>query len=426
MAANDIINVMLFGKEVGRIGLNENDKTTTFQYNPDFLDEPDFDNIFPATGIIKRIPFPQVFGKYNNETFKGLPPQIADSLPDMFGNLIFKTWLESSDKTQKDITILEQLAYIANRGMGALEFQPSKKIPKRTTIDLSEIIAILNQVMEQKLSIGQKKIDSKALLNIFKIGTSAGGARPKILISKHKKTKKIIPGDLEYSDKYDHLLVKLSLNDELGYSPEIIEYCYYLTARKLGIRIMESHLIDDKHFATERYDRQNGQKLHCLTATGLTGWDFRSAEFSSYENLFELANFLKISHREIEELYKRMVFNLVFHNNDDHLKNHTFIYDREKYNWSMSPAYDLTYPMNPLLNFTKVSRALSINGKRQDINLEDLLKFAEEFTIKNPKGVIREVISLIPFWERQMDNCEVPQKVTQNIKSQFKAEILSD
>ena len=142
MADNNIINLFLFGKEIGRIGFNEQENKSSFQYNPEFLKTSTFLNLFPSTGIIKRIPQTQVFSKYNNETFKGLPPQIADSLPDMFGNLIFKIWLESNHKAQKELTIIEQLAYISNRGMGALEYFPSKKIPKNTSIDLKHYFKI--------------------------------------------------------------------------------------------------------------------------------------------------------------------------------------------------------------------------------------------------------------------------------------------
>lgn len=419
MAQNDIINVILFGKEIGRIGQYDHKKKTSFQYNPDFLGENIYKNVFPKTGIIRRTPNPQVFSKYNNPTFKGLPPQIADSLPDMFGNLIFRTWLEANQRKQKEVSVIEQLAYISNRGMGALEYAPSKKLPKKVTIDLHEIIEILKSVLDEKKNAQGNNLDTQALLNIFKIGTSAGGARPKILISEHKKTGRIIPGDLEYSNQFDHYLVKLSIDEDLGYSREVIEYCYYLAARKVNIQIMDSKLIDNEHFATLRFDRQDGQKRHCLTATGITGWDFKDPTHSSYENLFSLASFLNISHSQIEELYKRMIFNVVFYNTDDHLKNHSFIYDKENDHWSLSPAYDITYALNPLIAYKKSNRALSINHKRYNITLADVLKIADDFTIKNPKGIIEEVQETVPFWEEQMHHHEIPVHIIQKIKADF-------
>lgn len=413
MAKNNIINVSLFGEEIGRIGASEEDTGTSFQFRPEFLNSNKFLNLFPKTGIIKRIPQVQIFSKYNNKTFKGLPPQFADSLPDMFGSLIFKTWLDS--KNEKSISILEQLAYVANRGMGALEYYPSKEIPSNASIDLNEIIDVLKEVLDLKRNTQQKAINTQALLNIFKIGTSAGGARPKILISEHKKNGSLIPGDLICSNEYSHYLVKLGINEGEGYSREILEYCYYLMAKKIGIEIMDSKLIENKHFATLRFDRQNGSKNHILTASGMTGWDFRSSENSSYEQLFKLCSFLKISHAQKEELFKRMIFNIVFRNTDDHLKNHSFIYNEQKDNWRLSPAYDLTFALNPLLDFRKANRALSINGKRNGITLQDVLVIADKFTIKNPKGIIKEVESMIAELKKLMKEYGISKRVTTNV-----------
>jgi serine/threonine-protein kinase HipA len=180
-----------------------------------------------------------------------------------------------------------------------------------------------------------------------------------------------------------------------------------------------SKLIDQKHFATLRFDRQDGKKKHVLTASGLTGWDFQRPNDSSYENLFELALFLKVPNRDIEELFKRMVFNIVFCNSDDHLKNHAFIYDEAKDRWELSPAYDLTYSLNPLLNYTKTSRALSINGKRVDIQLEDVLTIAETFTIKNARNVIREIQDGIDFWIEKSKEIGISTGISERIHQRF-------
>ncbi len=414
MAPNDIIQVHIFGQEIGKIGYDPQHRRSSFQYHPSFFDSQQLNNIFPNTGIIRRTPMVQQYSQYFNDTFHGLPPQFADSLPDRFGSIIFKTWLTSKEET--DISILEQLAYISNRGMGAIEYFPSKKLPKRASIDLDEIIEVLREVLDLKQNKSQSKLDSQGLTNIFKIGTSAGGARPKILISEHKRTGKIIPGDLEYSDAYHHYLVKLSLDQEEGYHREVIEYCYYFLATSVGITMMDSKLIDDKHFTTLRFDRQDGTKQHILTATGLTGWDFKNPDVSSYENLFKLSSFLRVPHTQLEELYRRMIFNVIYSNTDDHLKNHSFLYQKEKSRWSLAPAYDLTYALNPLLQVTRPSRAMSINGKRQDITLEDVLKIADDFTIKNPKGIIREVQSKKEELLHLMSSFGIPEKVIQGIE----------
>lgn len=413
MASNKIINVNLFGQEIGRIGLEENQKRSTFQYNPIFLKSNTLQNIFPRTGIIKKTDYTQLFSQFDNETFKGIPPQFADSLPDMFGSIIFKAWLDS--KEQKKISVLEQLAYVGNRGMGAIEYSPSVKIQEKTTIDLNEIIEVLKEVLNLKRTTKQMDIDSQALINIFKIGTSAGGARPKIIISEEKETGKVIPGDLEVSDKYNHYLVKLAIDEEIDYPREVVEFCYYQIIKKVGIRMMDSKLIDDKHFATLRFDRQDGEKKHVLTASGMTGWDYKSPNESSYENLFKLCSFLKIPHSQIEELFKRMVFNVVYGNIDDHLKNHSFIYNKKDDNWQLSPAYDITFALNPFINFKNVKRALSINGKRSNIKLKDIYKLAEDFTIKNPEGVIRNIQSYRAELINLFKKHDIPELISEKI-----------
>lgn len=389
MAAQQTIRVILFGIEIGTIGFDEQTNRSSFQFHPDFLQRADLQNIFPDTKIIKRVPQVQLFSQFQSETFKGLPPQFADSLPDKFGSIILNEWIKQEEN--RSLNALEQLTYISNRGMGALEYKPQKQLPDHSRIQIEQVIEILKNVLGLKRSTKQDALTPAALVNIFKIGTSAGGAKPKILISEHNQTKEIVAGDLETSEDHNHYLIKLDLEERNGYQAEIIEYCYSIILKQLGIKMMDCKLVDNKHFATIRFDRQQGEKQHILTATGMTGWDFKSAEHSSYENLFSLCSFLKLPHAQLEELYKRMIFNVVFRNDDDHLKNHSFIYNRQKDNWQLSPVYDVTYSLNPQLNVINSRRALSINGKRSEIQLEDVLTIADKFTIKNPRGIIQDV-----------------------------------
>ncbi|WP_407402125.1 type II toxin-antitoxin system HipA family toxin [Chryseobacterium sp.] len=417
MAKNQIISVHFQGIEIGKIGYDENQKKSSFQYNPAFLEMDIFKKIFPY--VIRRSSSVQVFSEFEGETFRGLPPMIADSLPDYFGNVIFKEWLEASHKDFTNISPLEQLTYVGRRGMGALEFSPHKDIMSNSSVDVNEITEVVKKVLDLKKSVAEKGLSDMALLNIFKIGTSAGGARPKILISEHKETKDLVPGDLVTSEDYNHYIIKLSIDDAQGYSKEKVEFIYYQIATELGIEMMPSHLVDDKHFATIRFDRQKGEKQHILTASGMTGWDFKKPEHSSYENLFKLALDLKVPHKKIIQLYKRMVFNLVFANIDDHLKNFSFIYNKEKDHWNLAPAYDLTYPLDAFINYTRVARALSINGKRNKITKEDLLKIADQFTIKNPKGIISEVVEATERFRILGEQQEIPIKAIDKIESDF-------
>lgn len=416
MAIEKIINVIAFGLEVGKLGYDLDQGKSFFQYNPKFLNSGKYSKLFPF--IFKLTKSVQVFTEYQQDTFQGLPPMIADSLPDSFGNIIFQKWLAT--KEIQKVTPLEQLAYVADRGMGALEYKPIKELPNIPSVNIDEIITILEKVLKLKKDTTGKDLNELSLLNIFKIGTSAGGARPKILISEHKKTGEIIAGDRETSKDYNHYLVKLHIDEIDAYNKEKVEYAYYLLAQEVGITMMSSKLIENRHFATLRYDRNNGQKQHVLTVTGLTGWDFKSQpENSSYENVFKVALGLEVPHKDLQQLFKRMVFNFIFRNVDDHLKNHSFIYNKENNSWNLGPAYDLTYALNPLFTFKTISRALSINNKRTKINIKDLLTIAEEFAIKNPKGIIEDIKTLIPRWTQLANEIEVPKKIINSIDKEL-------
>lgn len=417
MARDKIIDVIVFNQEIGKLGYDIDQGKSFFQYNPEFLESGQYSKLFPF--IFKRTKPAQIFTEYQQDTFQGLPPMIADSLPDTFGNIIFQEWLTA--RGIQKATPLEQLAYVADRGMGALEYKPVKELPNTTSINIDDIISILEKVLKLKDDTSGASLDELSLLNVFKIGSSAGGARPKILISEHKETGAIIAGDRETSDEYNHYLVKLHLDDSDGYNKEKVEYAYYLLAQEAGIDMMPSKLIENKHFATLRYDRQHGEKQHVLTATGLTGWDYKSQpENSSYENVFKVALGLEVPHKDLQQLFKRMVFNVVFRNIDDHLKNHSFIYNKEENKWNLGPAYDLTYALNPLFTFKTTSRALSINGKRTEITLKDLLMIAEEFVIKNPKGIIEEIQALMPRWMEVAMELGIPENIIKAIQKEIK------
>ena len=416
MARDKIIDVIVFGQEIGKLGYDINQSKAFFQYHPDFLNSGKYKNLFPF--IFKRTKPAQIFTEFQQDTFQGLPPMIADSLPDTFGNIIFQEWLTL--RGIQKVTPLEQLAYVANRGMGAIEYKPVKALPETSTVDIDQVIKILEKVLKLKNETSGEDLSELSLLNIFKIGTSAGGARPKILISEHKETRAIIAGDKEISEDYNHYLVKLHLDDNDGYNREKVEYSYYLLAQEAGVNMMPSKLIENKHFATLRYDRQNGEKQHVLTVTGLTGWDFKSQpENSSYENVFKVALALRVPHKDIQQLYKRMIFNLVFRNVDDHLKNHSFIYNKVNDSWNLSPAYDLTYALNPLITFKTTSRALSINGKRTEINMTDVLKIADDYSIKNSQKIIDKIQSVIPKWKINASKLDIPKDIIDKIENEF-------
>lgn len=401
------IGVFFENQEVGKLGFDESTEKSIFQYNPKFLENGNFKSIFPF--VLKKTPTSQIFNQFKGETFKSLPPMFADSLPDIFGNMVFKEWMKANNK--KNVSPIEQLAYVGVRGMGAIEYKPSKLVDNDFTsdVDIEEMAELSKRILDVRAELRSDGLSHQSLLNMFRIGTSAGGARPKILVSEHKITGRLIPGDQNYSNEYYHYLIKLSIEE--SYSPEIIEYCYYRLATSLGIRMQPSKLIDGKHFCTERFDRVDGEKVHILTASGITGWDFKNPQYSSYENLFKLCNELVLPHAQIEELFKRMVLNVIFLNTDDHLKNTSFVYDNSTDRWNLSPAYDITFALNPLLNVRNVNRALSINGKRNDITIQDLLQLASDFSVKNAKNIIDNTIHAFDDLKIEMEKNTVPMRV---------------
>ncbi len=417
MSKNNLITIHAFGQEIGLLGFDPDKSASYFQYNETFLLSEGFSQMFPL--IFRKTKMTQVFDKYNNDTFRGLPPMIADSLPDLFGNIIFKAWMEAENKNMAQISVLEQLAYVGTRGMGALEYQPSKTIASSEIIDIESITKVVKQVLAQKNEISGAQMDNESLLNIFKMGTSAGGMRPKILISENKENGTIIPGDIIIDDRHNHYLVKLDIDDAVTYSREIVEFSYFKAATHAGVQMMDCKMIENKHFATLRFDRQNGKKKHVLTATGLTGYDYLDPKPSQYETLFALLNYLKCPHSDMEQLFRRMIFNLVFANSDDHLKNHSFIYDENLNEWGLAPAYDLTYSLNPELNIKTKSRALSINGKRENIELSDIKTIAEKYTIKNPMGIISQVQDSVAYWKDSVKELGLPTRIIAGIEKNF-------
>lgn len=412
------IKVFVFGEEIGILAYEPNTGISYFQYNEVFLNKQIYKNIFPFG--IKRVQQVQIFKGLNNRTFKGLPAAFADSLPDDFGNKIYQEWIKSHELTTKELTPIHQLAYMGNRGMGALEYFPGKFIESSGEINLNDIAEILKEVIDKKEGAEELKLSDFALLNIFKLGSSAGGARPKVIVSENKETGVLVPGDLVYSEDYKHYLVKLDIRNEVDdYNRALVEYAYYEMAKKSGIKMMATKLIENRHFATERYDRVNGEKVHVLTATGISGLDFREADPSSYETVFFIANFLNVPSSDIDSIFRRMVFNYVFHNTDDHLKNHSFMYDRNLDSWRITPAYDLNYSLDALNKWAGAVHALSLNGKRKGIELQDLLNIAQEYSVSSPKLIIEQIENASKEWKSTADALGIPFKVADSINEDF-------
>ncbi|WP_179019555.1 type II toxin-antitoxin system HipA family toxin [Winogradskyella forsetii] len=413
----DKLKVRIFGEEIGILAYDSIKAESYFQHSEVFLQRKHYTNIFPF--IIKRVSQTQIFKNYKAHTFRGLPPMIADSLPDDFGNQVFNQWIKSKDIDKHKLSPIFQLAYLSNRGMGALEYFPGKSLPKAGKINLDAITGILRKVLDVKKNHKELELSDLALLNIFKLGSSPGGARPKIIVSEHKKSKELIPGDVEYSNDYNHYLVKLNMDTDDGYSRELVEFGYYKLALLAGLDMMHCKMIDNKHFATIRYDRINGEKIHVLTATGISGYNFRDPSVSTYENVFAIANNLNLPSGDIDALFRRMVFNYVFNNVDDHLKNHSFLYEKENDRWRISPSYDINYSLNALRKWPNAPHMLSLNSKNTQIEVSDLLTIAEKYSVKSPKKIILEVCKVIYEWENIAEELNIPERVYLSIKDDF-------
>ena len=402
--------VKLWGTLVGVVALAEGEQYASFQYDSPFLQSGIQVSPLkmPLSDVIYR------FSELDKSAFHGLPGLLADTLPDRFGNAVFNAWLASIGKKKEDLTIIERLCYLANRGMGALEFIPALEY-RAPIVEVLQVESLL-QVVKEVLSNKENNIlrPSDGLVSLMEVGTSAGGMRAKasLLYNDELKTFRsgqvnALPGETYWIIKFGG--VDLRNTDALvaaNYSQ--IEYAYYLMARASGIRMNESRLYEfggTYHFMTKRFDRiidKDGktEKLHMQTLGALTHTSYNEPLLFSYEEAAQVMNKLGIGHNQIKEFYRRMIFNVITTNLDDHVKNTSFLMDRQG-RWSLSPAYDLTLSFNPESKWTS-QHQMFINGKAKDIMLDDVLKTAKAMSIKKPQAIkiINEVVYAVNKWSK--------------------------
>ncbi len=394
----------------------------------------EFDEAFIKTGLDLspiRMPLEELqkgkrifsFPGLPKQTYHGLPGLLADSLPDRFGNELINAWLARQGRTPESMNPVERLCYIGKRGMGAMEFEPATPGPGDTsiTIEIDELVKLAKEAMEVKKELDTSIDDKDGLMNIIRVGTSAGGARAKAVIAYNEKTKEIRSGQLEIPKGFTHWLLKLDgvTNDKLG-DPKgygRIEYGYYKMALACGIKMMESKLMEENgraHFMTRRFDRLSGnEKLHMQTLCGLAHYDYNQPTTYSYEQAFQVMRDLRLEHTDAQQLFRRMVFNVIAMNNDDHTKNISFLMDKEG-NWKLSPAYDVTYAFDPT-NLWLAQHQLSINGKRKDITVDDILTIAKEISLKKGKDIIEEIATGVSGWEGFANEAGIPVKQMEDI-----------
>ena len=420
----NLLEVKIWDRLVGVIVWNETSSSTSFEYSKEFIKrEIELSPLINplSTKIIKS----KADSIYTNtesldiDTSKGLPLFISDSLPDKFGTELFAKYLEKEGKNYRDLTPIEKLAYIGNRGMGALEFRPTKLNQDSTKIiDLKK----LNQLSKSLLNDEPiSNVDDMA--NLFHIGTSPGGAQPKVLININTKNGDIYRGDNLPSNDQESWMLKF--NKDIGLESDQyrgkIEYAYYLMAKKSKINIIESKLMEiegEYFFMTKRFDRKPNEKIHTQTLHAFAGMNFKLPNTYSYEQIFSILNKINLEYKCKEQLFRIMVFNVVSRNVDDHTKNFGFNMDKTG-EWRFSPAYDLTFTFNE--NFKRETpHFLSINGKNENVKLRDILHIANEYSINNPNKIINEINQSLLQWNRIAEDLNIPIKTRDYIALKMK------
>lgn len=399
--------INIWNKRVGAIAWDVDTELASFEFEPSFLaNKWDLSPLkMPVAGARRIFSFPELRG---TTTFKGLPGLLADVLPDKYGNSLINAWLSRNGRPANSMNPVELLCFIGKRGMGALEFEPV--LPKTnngaTKIELDSLINIAKEILSGRKDFNTNLSgdEAKALSDILKIGSSAGGARAKAVIAFNPDTKEIRSGQADAPKGFTHWLLKFDgvTDQQLGTSSGYgrVEMAYHLMAKEAQIEMTECRLLEENgraHFMTRRFDREHGKgKLHIQSFCAIAHYDFNEVTSFSYEQLFETMRSMLLPYTDAEQLYRRMVFNVMARNCDDHTKNFSFSMDKTG-KWKLAPAFDVCHSYRP--GSTWVSQhSLSINGKRQNITRDDLLVVAKNMNIKKADAIIRQVSSVVSRW----------------------------
>ena len=416
----DTATARLWGEDVGVVAWEG--RFAAFEYTPAFLKKgleisPLQMNVEKARQTATVFRFPRL----NRHTYLGLPGLLADSLPDKFGNLVINAWLARKGRSIDTFSPIERLCYMGTRGMGALEFFPSigpGNLDKAIEVEVAGLVNLAQQITADrlKLDVALKGTDTEntdAILDILRVGTSAGGARPKAIIAMNQEGH-VISGQGDVPNRYDHWILKfdgvndLELGQPQGYGR--IEYAYHLMARAAGIDMTECRLIEENgraHFLTRRFDRMDGQKIHKQSLCGMAHYDFNIPGTYGYEQAFSVIRQLRLPHKEAVQQYRRMLFNVIARNHDDHTKNIGFLMGPSG-KWKLSPAFDVSFSYRPDGVWTS-RHQMTINGKNDDFTLSDLVAVGESISVPKPKLIIQEVIASVARWPEFAKAAGVPQ-----------------
>jgi serine/threonine-protein kinase HipA len=404
---SSLAEVWLWGTRIGIVSLADDDPIASFEYDPAFLGSGiEIAPIeMPLEGRVYRFP------SLSQESFSGLPGLLADSLPDRYGNALIDAWLATRGRQPGDFDAVERLCYLGQRGMGALEFKPAIG-PKPTTshvLDVDALVELAAEVLAHRSGLLAKLSEKRETMReILRVGTSAGGARAKALIALDPQTEEVRSGQLPSDSGFQYWILKFDdVEDEtrdLGRSKGygVVEFVYSQMARRAGIEMTECRLLEEggrRHFMTRRFDRDDkGNKLHMQSLAALAHLDFEQAGVNSYEQAFQTIRRLGLPQEAMVEQYRRMIFNVIGRNQDDHVKNIAFLMDR-KGRWSLSPAYDVVYAYNPRGRQTRCHQ-MSINGTVDDFTSEDLHSVARLAGLKRGQAteIIEQVTEAVSSW----------------------------
>lgn len=416
--------VYLWGTRIGIIHQDLEKTYASFEYDKDFLKS----NIeispikMPLSDIVYE--FPSLSG----EPFFGMPGLVVDSLPDTFGNKVIEQWLASQGKSIKDFTAIDRLCYTGKRGMGALEYVPaSSEISDiNENINVSEMVKFASDILNQRETVTLNAQEALTYSQLVQVGSSAGGARAKALIAWNEKTNEIKSGQLNLDKDYDYWLMKfdnVSKNGDHGVEdiPEytLIEYAYYKMAIDAGIQMNECRIYPnngENHFMTKRFDRVNGKKIHMQSLGAMAHISYKEPGLCSYEMAAGYMRDMKMPMTDIEQFYSRMVFNCLAVNQDDHVKNISFLMDRNG-EWRLSPAYDITFSYDTTNKWLSAHQ-MTINGKKREISLSDILEVGKKMGIKKKKcmDIISKISIVTSNFEKYADAANIREKTYVEIR----------
>ncbi|WP_268123383.1 type II toxin-antitoxin system HipA family toxin [Roseivirga pacifica] len=429
----DVAEVRLWGQLVGAVRWDAQTQLASFEYAPAFLKKGwDLSPLkMPIDNGSRIYSFPALRkGKEDTyDTFKGLPGLLADALPDRYGSQLINVWLTQQGRPENSMNPVEQLCFIGKRGMGALEFEPAQ-LPTRSSafkIEVDSLVEVARKMLSKKegLNANLSGDELQALQQILRVGTSAGGARPKAVIAYNKQSGEVRSGQLNAPKGFEHWLLKLDGVSDAQFGESSgwgrIEFAYYLMATSCGIDMMESELLEENdraHFMTKRFDRgENSAKHHVQTLCGLQHYDYNQRGVYSYEQVFQTMRQLRLTYPEAEQMFRRMVFNVLAKNCDDHTKNFAFMLKKHG-KWQLTPAYDICYAYNPD-NYWLHNHTMLIRGKQEGVTKADLLSIAKENSIKKANRVVDEIQEAVSNWLVFAEKAGIPASKAKMLQRTF-------